>query len=1120
MTESDHGLFSFFYQEKWKTFLMVRSEMRNLKKILMTLMVLLITCWGLSAALPGTDWSRVGYRSGDKALSIQTSSTKVLSNLNKNDAYSGLQQAIQSNTTVVIPPGVYKINNMLRVAGKKNVLIRGSVDGSGNPTTTLFFTRSLSQIFGQRKEHHGYWHTQGGLINVGIIHAGPRGGLSGGAASSEIGFENLKIDFPRTSYQSTQAGYNAFFFHQVSQSYIRNVHIYNYDHGLIWLRTQQCTATNIFMNSERGAHLGVALTANSSKNLITNVTSLGSVDHDYSVYRANHNVFSNSSSAKGKWDGISHRGKSPSNNLYSNLKIGDNIFGISNGNSSDKFGANETYWNVSGPGSIPGAYRSKIVVIKNSSIKDLHSYQLQKRRGGTPPPPPPPPPPPGPTVEPTPEPTAPPPPPPSSAKGAARDLSASRTGPTTIVLSWKAPEGNPAIKEYRIVLGANNKVWKRVKVVSGTTLNTTLTSANEITTAAALLQIRAIAANGSDHPMSQQLVVPAYNGSNDPQPPVEPKPTTPVEPKPPVSTEGAHGLSADRTGPTTINLSWKAPAGVTVQEYRIVLGPNERVWKRVKTVSGSTLSTILTSANKISTAAALLQVRAIVSGKRSPMSSQLVVPAYGGSNDPKPPVTGEDTTPPSVPKGLRVVSDNGTSISIKWNPSTDSVAVAGYIVSINSGTDVAIPSAEVNGTSFTDAPVNSQSYRSYRVRAIDTSGNMSSYSQVLVARPAIQPPGDPFADLNTAHDLTAERTGPTTIVLSWKAPKAYPTIQEYRIVLGPNDITWKRVKVVSGTTLSTTLTSANKITTAAALLQVRAMLPGSKNLPMSKQLVVPAYSGPNTPEPTPDPPVTGAKVKIMPIGDSITQANQGHDSYRYALWNKLQANGYTNIDFVGSLTNPFRGTYKHNTGWDKNHEGHWGWRADQILNRMGTWANKFKPDIALIHLGTNDMYQSQSVSSTISELSKIIDRLRSANSKVTILLAKIIPSRNSAKNSRIKNLNAAIPGLASSKNTNASRVVVVDQYSGFNASSDNYDGTHPSPSGEAKMANKWFNAMKPFLSKSFNKSEIVDVQSDVPSTVEAFEESVLSDVIEESVEENAAVSTVASGGGGGCFISL
>ena len=202
--------------------------------------------------------------------------------------------------------------------------------------------------------------------------------------------------------------------------------------------------------------------------------------------------------------------------------------------------------------------------------------------------------------------------------------------------------------------------------------------------------------------------------------------------------------------------------------------------------------------------------------------------------------------------------------------------------------------------------------------------------------------------------------------------------------------------------------------------------------------------------------------RVMPIGDSITEASGSRNSYRRPLWHSLNDAGYE-INFVGSR-NGNRDGQVPNPDFDTQHEGHWGWKADRFLNNNNilNWAQTHQPDVALIHLGTNDIFNGQSVSSTIAEIGQIIDVLRSVNPNIRILVAQIIPTSDPGRPS-LDPFNAAIPALVSSKNTARSPVRVVDQNSGFNASVDTYDGVHPDLSGEIKMANKWYDALVPLL---------------------------------------------------------
>ncbi|HIO92542.1 MAG TPA: cellulose-binding protein [Leucothrix mucor] len=204
-------------------------------------------------------------------------------------------------------------------------------------------------------------------------------------------------------------------------------------------------------------------------------------------------------------------------------------------------------------------------------------------------------------------------------------------------------------------------------------------------------------------------------------------------------------------------------------------------------------------------------------------------------------------------------------------------------------------------------------------------------------------------------------------------------------------------------------------------------------------------------------------IKILPLGDSITCASPYKLSYRYPLWKHL-VDAEKNIEFIGSQKQKSNGYRK----WEnyKNHkfseanECHSGWRADRILHRasgIDQWLKTYTPDIALIHLGTNDMYQNQTPVSTVDEIKKIITKLRGKNPRIKILVAKIIPLYT---NPLVPRLNQLISELTKTITTSQSPVAIVDMYSGFSISTYmQKDKIHPNAKGEELMAKRWFDAL-------------------------------------------------------------
>jgi len=228
-----------------------------------------------------------------------------------------------------------------------------------------------------------------------------------------------------------------------------------------------------------------------------------------------------------------------------------------------------------------------------------------------------------------------------------------------------------------------------------------------------------------------------------------------------------------------------------------------------------------------------------------------------------------------------------------------------------------------------------------------------------------------------------------------------------------------------------------------------------------------------------------AVINIAPYGNSITQAASNQQSYRYQLWKKL-IDANISFDFVGSMNtnysgNPTRADYK-GKKFDPDHEGHWGWRADEILNSMGTWLTKYTPDMVLFHIGSNDCIQNQDLNSTVNELTQIVTKLRNDNKNVIIFMATLIPCNASAQAAtNVNNLNTKIKTLVTQLNTELSPVILVDQNSGI-TSSDLYDGVHPGPTGEEKMAQKWFDAINKVIATSAHPVKKSAITSPVPMT--------------------------------------
>ncbi|GAA1782156.1 hypothetical protein GCM10009682_00510 [Luedemannella flava] len=189
-------------------------------------------------------------------------------------------------------------------------------------------------------------------------------------------------------------------------------------------------------------------------------------------------------------------------------------------------------------------------------------------------------------------------------------------------------------------------------------------------------------------------------------------------------------------------------------------------------------------------------------------------------------------------------------------------------------------------------------------------------------------------------------------------------------------------------------------------------------------------------------------VRVMPLGDSITDGLNVPGGYRINLWQKLVAGGYR-IDFVGSMFNG-----PSNLG-DHDHEGHSGWTIAQIDASVVNWLRATTPRTVLLHIGTNDMFGGSS--GAPQRLSTLIDRITTTAPDAEVFVSTIIP--RSGADSQVRTFNAAIPGIVQSKVSAGKRVHFVDMYPALTLS-DLADGVHPNAGGYAKMATVWDNALR------------------------------------------------------------
>jgi chitodextrinase len=160
-----------------------------------------------------------------------------------------------------------------------------------------------------------------------------------------------------------------------------------------------------------------------------------------------------------------------------------------------------------------------------------------------------------------------------------------------------------------------------------------------------------------------------------------------------------------------------------------------------------------------------------------------------------------DTTPPSTPSSVRVVSASAASVTIAWNASTDNVAVTGY------GTyRSASQTGQTQQTQATYSGLTCGTAYQVGVDAYDAAGNRSPRADLAVTTTPCLDNQPPTAPTN----VTASLRTTTSITLTWAAATDNVGVAAYGVYNGADLVqtTAGLTGIVSGLTCGTNYTLA------------------------------------------------------------------------------------------------------------------------------------------------------------------------------------------------------------------------------------------------------------------------------------------------------------------------
>ncbi|PKV89944.1 GDSL-type esterase/lipase family protein [Streptomyces sp. TLI_146] len=210
---------------------------------------------------------------------------------------------------------------------------------------------------------------------------------------------------------------------------------------------------------------------------------------------------------------------------------------------------------------------------------------------------------------------------------------------------------------------------------------------------------------------------------------------------------------------------------------------------------------------------------------------------------------------------------------------------------------------------------------------------------------------------------------------------------------------------------------------------------------------------------------TPEMINIMIVGDSISHGSSGDWTWRYRLWKHLREHGVS-IDLVGpkdTLDNirtaevgDDDATYA-DAEFDPDHDAQWGRPYLTEKDEIEAKVREHRPDCLLVLLGINDLFwYGVEPPQFEANLREFLAGARRAHPELTCVLGTVLQCRKAVDDpdfgARVDACNDRLRATAENLTTASSPVVIAETAAEFVAAEHTWDGTHPNPNGEIRIA--------------------------------------------------------------------
>ncbi|MDQ1010065.1 hypothetical protein QFZ82_004550 [Streptomyces sp. V4I23] len=213
-------------------------------------------------------------------------------------------------------------------------------------------------------------------------------------------------------------------------------------------------------------------------------------------------------------------------------------------------------------------------------------------------------------------------------------------------------------------------------------------------------------------------------------------------------------------------------------------------------------------------------------------------------------------------------------------------------------------------------------------------------------------------------------------------------------------------------------------------------------------------------------------MRFLFVGDSMTIGRAGDYSWRYRMWQHLTSLGEP-YEIVGPRTTlydtganaPLSTAYadpsfpaearRHLAGWGE------GWL--HMAPVIGETVAACRAEVLLVSLGLIDLGFYTNSDQTAANAREFIARAREADPHVRMVLLPVIPNVRAESDApfagECDRFNVLLAKAVADLDTPASPILLASRPPSYDIHRDTYDGTHPGPTGEHKLAAAFADAM-------------------------------------------------------------